>query len=96
MLYAVLLKELPDGKYQASVPLIPGLTQIGKTRSEALQEVEKAIATTLSAIELVYVEVPTSPATGGENPWLATAGMFADDPTLEPMLEEIYAARDEQ
>lgn len=29
-----------------------------------------------------------------ENPWLKTAGMFADDPTLEPMLEEIYAARE--
>ncbi|HEX5501993.1 MAG TPA: hypothetical protein VFW96_05190 [Thermomicrobiales bacterium] len=28
------------------------------------------------------------------NPWLATAGCFADDDTLEPMLREIYAARD--
>jgi len=27
------------------------------------------------------------------NPWLATAGSFADDPALEPMLSEIYAAR---
>ncbi|HET8628353.1 MAG TPA: hypothetical protein VFL91_13080 [Thermomicrobiales bacterium] len=28
------------------------------------------------------------------NPWLATAGCFADDDTLVPMLREIYAARD--
>jgi predicted RNase H-like HicB family nuclease len=96
MLYAVLLKQLSDGKYQASVPLIPGLTQIGKTRTEVLQEVEKAIVSTLNAVELVYVDIPTSSSVGEENPWLATAGMFADDPTLEPMLEEIYAARDEQ
>jgi hypothetical protein len=30
----------------------------------------------------------------GTNPWLATAGMFADDPRLLPMLEEIYAERE--
>lgn len=27
------------------------------------------------------------------NPWLATAGSFADDPKLLPMLDEIYATR---
>ncbi len=30
------------------------------------------------------------------NPWLGTAGMFADDPTLLPMTEEIYHERDKQ
>jgi hypothetical protein len=29
-----------------------------------------------------------------ENPWLATAGIFADDPMLEPMLQEILANRE--
>jgi hypothetical protein len=29
-----------------------------------------------------------------ENPWLQLAGIFADDPTLMPMLDAIYAARD--
>jgi len=28
------------------------------------------------------------------NPWLSTAGVFADDPDLLPMLDEIYAARE--
>lgn len=28
------------------------------------------------------------------NPWLATAGIFADDPALLPMLDEIYRNRD--
>jgi hypothetical protein len=27
-------------------------------------------------------------------PWLQTAGMFADDPLLTPMVEEIYAGRE--
>jgi hypothetical protein len=28
------------------------------------------------------------------NPWVETAGMFRDDPTLEAMLKAIYAERD--
>ena len=42
----------------------------------------------------VDVELP-GPGDGRQwNPWLATAGMFQDDLWLEPMLREIYAARD--
>jgi hypothetical protein len=29
-----------------------------------------------------------------DNPWIELAGIFADDPTLMPMLDEIYAARE--
>ena len=29
-----------------------------------------------------------------DNPWLRLAGIFADDPLLLPLLDEIYAARD--
>jgi predicted RNase H-like HicB family nuclease len=94
MRYAILLQQRPDGKYQASVPVIPGLTSVGETRDETLQAVRQAITATLTTAELVYLDVPEQrPAT--TNPWLATAGMFADDPTLEPMLQDIYAARDD-
>jgi hypothetical protein len=37
----------------------------------------------------------TSTRFAGMHPWLETAGMFADDPALEPMLQGIYAARAE-
>jgi hypothetical protein len=30
------------------------------------------------------------------NLWLSSAGLFADDLTLEPMLEEIYALREQE
>lgn len=33
-------------------------------------------------------------ADDSDNPWLRTAGIFADDPTLMPMLAEIYASRE--
>jgi hypothetical protein len=48
-----------------------------------------------AATEITTVEVSgAKPAADSrQNPWLATAGIFADDPALEPMLREIYAAR---
>jgi hypothetical protein len=41
------------------------------------------------------VEVSVSQGDQGakRNPWLDTAGVFADDETLEPMLHAIYAER---
>jgi hypothetical protein len=44
-------------------------------------------------ITTVEVSVARPAADSRQNPWLATAGIFADDPALEPMLREIYAAR---
>ncbi len=93
MQYAVLLQQRPDGKYQASVPIIPGLTRVGDTRDETLRAVEQAVVATLTTAELVYIDIPNQTTTPA-NPWLATAGMFSDDPTLEPMLQDIYDARD--
>ena len=93
MRYTVLLQERPDGRYQASAPAIPGLMQIGKNRVDALKIIQQAIISTLTTTEVVYLDIP-EPTPAPENPWLATAGMFADDPTLEPLLEKIYAARD--
>ena len=95
MRYTVLLQQRPDGRYQASAPAIPGLMQIGNNRVDALNIIQQAILSTLTTTEVVYLDIP-EPTTAPENPWLATAGMFADGPTLEPLLEEIYAARDEE
>ncbi len=41
----------------------------------------------------IEIPVPKASAERETNPWLATAGSFADDPALEPMLSDIYAAR---
>ena len=93
MQYAILLQQRSDGKYQASVPIIPGLTRVGETRDETLQAVQQAIVAALKTSELVYIDIPNQ-VTPPTNPWIATAGMFSDDPTLESMLQDIYAARD--
>ncbi len=93
MQYAILLQRRPDGSYQASVPLLPGLTRTAATRDEVLHLVRSDLAEAMSRTEVVYPDVPQQPGTT-PNPWLETAGMFRDDPTLEPLLVAIYAERD--
>jgi predicted RNase H-like HicB family nuclease len=93
MKYTLLLERRDDGQYEASVPALPGLTEVGNTREATIQAVEQAIRARLLHVEVIDLEVPGL-AEQEENPWLATAGMFATDQELEGLLREIYAARD--
>jgi predicted RNase H-like HicB family nuclease len=93
MRYAVVIQAQPNGQYQATVPLLPGLTRVGETRAATLEAIREAIVAAHADTELVYVDIADGSASP-PNPWLATAGSFADDPTLELMLQEIYAERD--
>ena len=93
MLYPILLQKRNNGMFEASVPALPGLKQAGETREKTLLAMQKAISEALADTEVVYVEIPDMP-TMSPNPWLATAGMMADDPTLMPMLDEIYEIRE--
>ena len=93
MRYTLFLRPRGDGTYHGSVPAMPGVAEVGDTREATIEALERAIRTTLETAEYVSIELPDRP-TVEANPWLATAGIFADDPTLEPMLREIYAARD--
>lgn len=95
MRYPVLLQQRADGTYQAAVPLLPDIIVVGETRDQALQAAQHAINDALRTTEVVFLDLPDGQARPG-NPWLDTAGIFADDPELEPMLRDIYAARDSE
>ena len=92
MKLTIVLQKCSDGKFEGVVPMQPGVVACGETREVALWAVEQAIRERLRAVELVEVNLPEAPSK--DNEWTALAGIFADDPTLEPMLAEIYAARD--
>ena len=91
MRFTVLLRKCSDGKYEGVVPMFPGVSASGDTREQAIEAVEEAIRQQLRSGEFIEVNLPDVPSSGNE--WTALAGIFADDPTLEPMLAEIYAAR---
>jgi predicted RNase H-like HicB family nuclease len=91
MRYTILLEQLPDGTYEASIPAILRITERGENRAAALAGIERALRSKLRNVELLELEIPTPQ---NANVRLETAGMFADDPDLESIVEEIYAARD--
>jgi len=87
--------EQQNGHYHASVLTVPTLTKTASTRAGVLRLIEDALLEYVKRTEIVYVDIPTADtAAPATDHWLTTAGIFADDPTLLPMLEEIYAARD--
>ena len=88
--------EQQNGHYHASVLTVPTLTKTASTRAEVLQLIQDALVEYVQHTEIVYVDVPTADAAPASDHWLATAGVFADDPTLLPMLEEVYAARNQE
>lgn len=88
--------EQQNGHYHASVLTVPTLTKTATSRAEVLRLIQNALLEYVKRTEIVYVDIPTSDASPAADHWLATAGSFADDPTLLPMLDEIYAARDHE
>jgi predicted RNase H-like HicB family nuclease len=90
--FAVVLRPQPNGSLQAIVPAVPGVIAYGSNREEALDAARCAIKEALAAGEIVTIDVPLD----GEpvrNPWLETAGMFADDETWDDFIAEMRAAR---
>ncbi len=94
MRYTVLLHCHSSGIYEALAPAVPGCTGTGNTRNEALAHLESALRDRLERTEVTSIDIDF-PKTEGkrQNPWLATAGIFADDPQLEHILKEIYSLR---
>ena len=95
MRYTVMLREHSAGRYIAIAPAVPDCRVEGRTRHEALERLKLTLEEWLRGTEVTSIEVSTPQANPGaeRNPWLDTAGLFADDLTLEPMLQQIYAER---
>jgi len=96
MRYPVLLRKRTEGAYVALAPVAPDCLAEGRTRDEALVRLRTLLEDRLVDTELTTIDIPGPDSSDGddENAWLATAGVFADDPLLEPLLQDIYAARD--
>ena len=96
MRYIVVLRRRPVGTYMAVAPAVPGCVGEGGTREEALGRLKAALEDWLTETEITTIDVVMPKPDDGRklNPWLMTAGIFADDPEIESMIQEIYASRD--
>lgn len=81
----ILFKQAGNG-YVARPAFWPDEAAYGATEQEALDSVRKLIRDLLNRTRFVQVEVDV-PVEDVENPWLAKAGMFANDPTWDSFLK---------
>lgn len=90
MTFDVILLKQADDDYIARPVLWPDSAAQGKTEKEALERVRALIRDLSSRTQLVRVEVEVEvPEQQANNPWLAKAGMFANDPTWDDFLKEM-------
>ena len=89
---AVLLYPERDGVVRAKVPVLRGLVIESPDRELVQHLAGCAIARARPGSVPVFIDV--SPEAAIEpNPWLDTAGIFADDPTWDEFVAEMKAAR---
>lgn len=86
MVFDVILLKQAENGYVARPVLWPDAVVHGATEQEALDRVRVLIHDLLSRTKFVQVEVEV-PEYQVDNPWLAKAGMFADDPTWNDFLQ---------
>jgi len=89
----ILFKQVDDG-YIARPVLWPDEVAYGATEQEALETVRALIRDLLHRTRFVQVEVDV-PVEQSDNPWLAKAGMFTDDPTWDSFLKAMADYRQE-
>jgi predicted RNase H-like HicB family nuclease len=81
----ILQKKAKDG-FVARPVLWPESVAYGATEQEALAAVSDLIRELFNQAQLVQVEVDI-PSSQRNNPWLAKAGIFANDPTWADFLQ---------
>ncbi|MCI0485750.1 MAG: hypothetical protein L0229_04030 [Blastocatellia bacterium] len=86
MTFDVILLKQADNGYIARPVLWPDSAVEGTTEQEALDRVRDLIRDLLGRTQLVQVEVDV-PESQTDNPWLARAGWFANDPTWDDFLQ---------
>ena len=94
VLVNVIVKQEADGRTVATVPGLPEIRVEASDRTTALAQLQQRLETHLAGTEIVSLSVRL-PSTEKNNPWLAMAGVFKDDPQFEQMLEAIENYRRE-
>ncbi|MBI2478663.1 MAG: hypothetical protein HYV60_08530 [Planctomycetia bacterium] len=88
MTYPVIV-EPDNGQFSAKLLGDDRIVVVRPTRDEAVNALKHEVEQRVIRGELVFVDLPKPGAA-------AVIGMFADDPTLREIVDEIYAERDRE
>jgi hypothetical protein len=81
MEYTVLIQPKRGG-FTAMIPTLPECRAQGKTEQEALDKVRARAQEVLTKSKFVTINLPEN-GRDADDPWLAMAGMWRDDPTWD-------------
>jgi hypothetical protein len=88
----VLLTQQSEDVWVAKLLTWADFAVEGNSREDALRRLHQQVKAQLADGELIYLDLPPTQA---ENPWLAIAGKYADDPTWDEYQAAIAVARRE-
>jgi hypothetical protein len=86
----VLVTQRSEQVWIAKLLTWSGFAVEGHSREDALWKLDQQVKAQLADGEIVYLDLPL---TQGENPWLAIAGKYQDDPNWDEYQAAIKEAR---
>ncbi len=90
MTYNVLVRNNPNGRYEATILGWPDCTVEGSSRQDVVQRARELLTDLLAEWELIQVEIE---APSPKSPLLQFAGMWAEDETFEEFVDAMESYR---
>lgn len=91
MVISVLVRPDPENGFRATAPSHPEFSAEGPTEEAAVNLLRERMIEQLKQARLVRVEVPLE----SDKPWMAAAGVLANEPELEAYWDSIVKYRQE-
>lgn len=82
MEYTVLIQSKRGG-FMAMIPTLPDCRAQGKTEQQALDKIRNKAQKLLANTKLITITLNENGHRKEDDPWLAMAGMWRDDPTWD-------------
>lgn len=95
MQYQVLVENVADEMFSATVLGVPDCVAEGSTEEEALNNATSLLKARLAKGDLFKIEVDELSSPVSANPWLEVNGSLRDDPTFDDFMAEISNNRQE-
>jgi predicted RNase H-like HicB family nuclease len=93
MNFDVLITKQPEDGFIARPVLWPLVEAQGATEQEAIHRVKRLLRDLINHSHIVQIKIDADDD-ATINPWLATAGMFVDDPDWDDFLAQMKQYRD--
>ena len=82
MEYTVLIRPKRGGGFKAAIPVLPKCSSTGKTEEEALANLRTVLNKFMQKAKITSIHIDEN-GLSQNDPWLAMAGMWRDDPTWD-------------